>query len=322
MQQEQVRGRFAPSPSGRMHLGNLFAALLAWLDVRSLGGKLLMRLEDLDPARSRWDMAELLADDLLWLGLGWDEGWQGARESIYVQSCRTERYAAAFADLQQRGLVYPCYCSRAERLAASAPHPGEQIAFSCRCSSFSARQQMQKEAEGRKPAWKVRAASAKQAVQDVHYGEFCRQPEDAGDFIICRADGVYAYQLAVSVDDAEMQVSRVVRARDLLPSAIAQQWLISELGYLPPRYCHTPLLVAEDGRKLSKREGDLSMQLLRKRFSPPQIIGLLAHLSGLLPEWQPVCADELIPIFSWEKVPKEDIIISSSLLQKLQSGGA
>ena len=156
------------------------------------------------------------------------------------------------------------------------------------------------------------------SVEDRHYGTYAENlAQESGDFIVRRADGVYAYQLAVSVDDADMGINRVVRARDLLPSALRQKWLIENLGAAVPAYCHVPLLVAQDGRKLSKRDGDLSMEVLRQRFKPQQIIGLLAHLAGLLPEGEQASAQELISSFSWQQVPKEDVVINQGLLIQL-----
>ncbi|NCB50805.1 MAG: tRNA glutamyl-Q(34) synthetase GluQRS [Clostridia bacterium] len=306
---EIARGRFAPSPSGRLHLGNIMSSLLAWLDIRALGGEMVFRLEDLDPDRSWDEYAQLCADDLLWLGLDWDEGWPDNRK--YAQGNRTALYEEAFSDLSRRGLVYPCFCSRTQRLAASAPHPGDsETDAGCRCRKLTETEIAAKKSRGGRAASKIRVPDIGIVIDDGHYGRFTetfRSGHD--DFIIRRSDGVFAYQLAVSVDDADMGITRVVRARDLLFSSHRQKWLIETIGGTPPEYCHAPLLTAPDGRKLSKREGDLNMETLRARFTPEELIGRLAALAGLVEKPEAVAARELISEFGWEKVPVEDIII-------------
>ena len=306
-----VVGRFAPSPSGYMHMGNLLAMLLAWLDCRSLGGKMIFRMEDLDPARSKPVFAEAMADDLRWLGLDWDRGWP--EEEAYAQSKRTAIYEEAFETLRERDLVYPCWCTRSERLAsASAPHPGEREHDSvCRCAHMTAAEQKTMRLTGRHPAWKFRSPDEVITVVDGHYGPFIQNPaREVGDFIIRRADGVFAYQLAVSVDDMRMGVTRVVRGRDLLSSAPRQKWLIETLGGVAPDYCHCPLLTGGGTGKLSKRLGSLSTQVLRKEKRPEEVLGTLSYLCGLTETADPVSALELIPVFSWEKIRTEDIALT------------
>ena len=283
-----VRGRFAPSPSGRMHLGNLFAALLAWLDVRHLGGELLLRMEDLDPDRCRPEYLSQLADDLIWLGLDWDLGWRPG-ETAYCQSCRTPFYQAAFETLASRGLVYPCYCSRKERLAASAPHAadGARI-YSGRCRRLSAQEKTALQESGRSP-----------------------------DFILRRSDGIYAYQLAVAEDDGRMGVTRVVRGWDLLSSTSRQIWLLEQLGYSVPTYCHVPLLKSPAGRRLSKRDRDLDMGYLRAHTTPEKLVGLLAYLAGLIPRPTALRPSDLVPEFSWSKVGQADRIVDDGIWEAL-----
>ncbi len=303
-----VRGRFAPSPSGYMHLGNLLSMLLAWLDARSLGGEMVFRMEDLDPARSKPVYIDALVGDLHWLGLDWDEGFPAPG---YAQSQRSAIYEEAFRELKRRDLVYPCWCSRAERLAAaSAPHPGErEFDSGCRCAHLSAKERLALAASGRKCAWKLRCPDQEITVHDGHYGEIVQNPaRDVGDFIIRRADGVFAYQLAVSVDDLMMGVTRVVRGRDLLSSAPRQKWLIETLGGAAPDYCHAPLLTDGSG-KLSKRLGSLSTELFRKETTPQALTGRLAFLCGLTETDEATTPKELIPLFSWEKIKKENIEI-------------
>ena len=299
--------RFAPSPSGYMHLGNLLAMLLAWLDCRSQNGEMVFRLEDLDPARSKRVYAEAMAADLRWLGLDWDRGWPA--EPACAQSARTEIYETAFQTLLDRDLVYPCWCTRSERLAAaSAPHPGErEFDSGCRCAHLDRAEREALLHADRRPAWKLRSPDTAITVLDGHYGAFTQNPaRELGDFIVRRADGIFAYQLAVSVDDMLMGVTRVVRGRDLLSSAPRQKWLIETLGGQAPDYCHCPLLTGGAG-KLSKRLGSLSTEVLRKDYTPAQIIGRLAFLCGLIDRDGLVSARDLLPVFAWEKVRREDI---------------
>lgn len=203
-----------------MHLGNLFSALLAWLSVRRAGGVMVLRMEDLDPDRCRAAYAEQLADDLRWLGLDWDEGYQkGGAHGPYLQSGRTARYAAAFRALEERGLVYPCYCTRAERLAASAPHRSNgQAVYSGKCRHLTAEERTRL-GQTRCPAWRLivpdQEISFTDGLQGLYRENLLR---DCGDFILRRSDGVYAYQLAVVCDDGDMGITQVVRGRDLLDS--------------------------------------------------------------------------------------------------------
>ncbi len=304
-----IRGRFAPSPSGRLHVGNMASSLLAWLDARSLGGEMIFRLEDLDPERSYMDYARLMAEDLRWLGLDWDAGWPG--DEGYSQGERTEYYREAFDELERRGLIYKCWCSRAERLAASAPHPGEEHPGSCKCRFLEGEELNARLRGKRPPAYKCAVPDEDVTIIDGHCGEYTRNlARQGGDFIVRRSDGVYAYQLAVSVDDALMGVTRVVRAEDLLSSAPRQRWLIETLGYTAPDYAHAPLLTAPDGRKLSKRDGDLNMAELRKLYTPEELTGRLAYLCGLIDRIEPVAPCELVPYFTWAKVPCGEIDIS------------
>lgn len=306
---ETIRGRYAPSPSGRLHLGNVASSLLAWLDVRSLGGELIFRLEDLDPERSYMEYAELMAEDLRWLGLDWDAGWP--MDEGYAQGGRTEYYEAAFEELSRRGLIYRCWCSRAERLAASAPHPGEERPGACGCRYLEGEALAERLRGKRPPAYKVIVPDETVTVRDAHLGGYSQNlAREGGDFIVRRSDGVFAYQLAVSVDDALMGVSRVVRAEDLLSSAPRQKWLIETLGYEAPVYAHAPLLTAPDGRKLSKRDGDLNMAELRKSYSPEELTGRLAYLLGLTDRIEPVRASELVSGFDWARVPRGEVDIS------------
>ena len=296
-----VCGRFAPSPSGRMHLGNLWSSLLAWLAARSAGGRVVLRLEDLDPDRCTQAWCDQVMRDYAWLGLTWDN------EPVY-QSRRTELYHEAFACLERRGLLYPCYCTRAERLAASAPHRSDGAAvYDGRCRRLSPQERDQL-ARTRRPAWRAAVPQEAISFDDRIQGPFAQDlARDCGDFILRRSDGVYAYQLAVVVDDGEMGVTQVVRGSDLLDSTPRQLWLQDQLGLPHPEYGHVPLLLSPSGKRLAKRDRDQELGALQEKYTARELAGMLAHLAGLIPEPAPVTPEELIPLFSWEKIPKEDL---------------
>jgi len=314
MNNSVIRGRFAPSPSGRLHLGNMLSSLLAWLDVRSLGGEMVFRLEDLDPDRSYSEYSRMMAEDLEWFGLDWDIGWRPGQNDEYAQSNRTAHYERIFEEFNQKGIIYPCFCSRAQRLAASAPHPGEAQEAGCGCQKLDLSEIDTLIQAHRRPSCKVHVTNCDIDFVDDHYGpQHFTMCSGQDDFIIRRADGVFAYQLAVSYDDAVMGITRVVRANDLLDSAPKQIWLIRQMGYAPPTYCHAPLLVAPDGRKMSKRSGDLSMEALRKTHTPQQLCGKLAYLAELIEKPEPISPVELVKTFSWEKVPTENIVFDESM---------
>ena len=297
-----VRGRFAPSPSGRMHLGNLWSCLLAWLAARSVGGGMVLRLEDLDPDRCRPEFCDQVMGDLDWLGLDWDG------QPIY-QSRRTQAYAAAFHALEERGLVYPCFCTRAQRLAASAPHRSDGAAlYSGRCRHLAPEARAALSAR-RVPAWRIQVPEETVSFRDKLQGDYAQNlAAECGDFILRRSDGVYAYQLAVVVDDAFQGVTQVVRGSDLLDSAPRQLWLQKELGLPHPEYGHVPLLLSPDGRRLAKRDRDQELSQLKERFTAPQLVGRLALAAGLIPEYAPITPAQLLPYFAWDKLPRRDFV--------------
>lgn len=305
-----VRGRFAPSPSGRMHLGNLFCALLSWLSVKSQGGEWILRIEDLDTDRCRPDYARQVEEDLRWLGLAWDEGGStGGPDAPYFQSQRTALYEAALERLRGMGSVYPCFCTRAQRLAASAPHRSDGVVlYSGRCRHLTLAERETLSAQ-RAPAWRVQVPEETVSFRDQIQGDYAQNlAAECGDFILRRSDGVYAYQLAVVVDDAFQGVTQVVRGSDLLDSAPRQLWLQSKLGLPHPEYGHVPLLLSPDGRRLAKRDRDLELSQLKERFTAPQLVGRLALAAGLLPEYAPVTPQELLPHFAWDKLPRQDFV--------------
>jgi len=302
----QAVGRFAPTPSGRMHLGNVFAALLAWLSVRSKGGEMVLRMEDLDTQRTKAEYAQTLREDLLWLGLDWD------RETP-PQSQRTNAYDRYFSILEEKKLLYPCYCTRSQLHNVNAPHLSDgTYVYPGTCRGLT---EAQRAAFQRQPAWRVTVPDKLWQVEDLVQGHYEENlSTDCGDFVVRRADGVYVYQLAVTVDDGEAGVTEVVRGMDLLSSAPRQMYLQELLGFSHPQYAHIPMLLAPDGRRLSKRDGDLDLGALQQKLSPEQLIGFLAHAAGLTDRPEAVSAKELAKTFSWDTVKKEDICISPEVL--------
>lgn len=240
-----ITGRYAPSPSGRMHLGNLLCCLLAWLSAKSKGGQVLLRIEDLDTLRCPRHFADAIVEDLAWLGLSAD----GPEPPVY-QSERSEIYLHYYKELERRGMVYPCFCSRSQLHAASAPHRSDgQVLYAGTCRNLTPEQVAEK-AKTRAPAWRVRVPDEEIDFTDGHLGPYAENlARDCGDFYLRRADGVFAYQLAVVVDDALMGVTEVVRGADLLSSTPRQLWLYRELGLQAPQFYHLPLLLAADGRR-------------------------------------------------------------------------
>ena len=288
-------GRFAPTPSGRMHLGNVFSALMAWASVRSQNGSFILRVEDLDIRAHNPQYTSLLLDDLQWLGLTWDKG-------PYYQSERTELYQEALLDLRQQGLLYPCFCSRADLHAAQAPHASDGTyvyAGTCRNLSQSEREEL---SAHKVPATRMRVPNKTYVFEDKVYDQTSQNLSKlCGDFIVQRADEVFAYQLAVVVDDADMGVTEVVRGSDLLSSTPRQLYLQDVLGFSHPIYAHLPLLVAPDGRRLSKRNHDLDIGVLRSQGkTPEEILGFLAYCVGLTKENEPLSAVQIANRFSWE----------------------
>lgn len=316
MKTKAIRGRFAPTPSGRIHLGNIFCSLLAWLYAKSSGGSIVLRIEDLDSTRCPRRNADQLARDLEWLGLEWDSGaYCGHDSETYFQGRRSDIYARYFIQLQKQQLVYPCFCSRAELHAAEAPHLSDgRVIYAGTCKNLTSAEQAAK-ARLRAPAYRLQVPDAPIQFTDGHYGlQQYNLSRDSGDFIIRRSDGVYAYQLAVTVDDALMGITQVVRGCDLLNSTPMQLYLYGLLHLTPPSFCHIPLLTAPDGRRLAKRDKDLDLDALRLQYkSPEPIIGYLAFLAGQLSKPEPVRAADLISIFQPQNIPHRNIIVPAQL---------
>lgn len=302
-------GRFAPTPSGRMHLGNVFAGLIAWLAARSAGGGFLLRMEDLDTQRTGEAYAQQIREDLSWLGLTWDEETQ-------PQSQRSGIYRTYFEKLADLGLLYPCYCTRSLLHSVNAPHLSDgTYIYPGTCRNLTP---AQRAAYDRSPSWRVRVPDRIWRFTDRLQGEYAQNlARECGDFVLRRADGVYVYQLAVTVDDALSGVTQVVRGSDLLSSAPRQMYLQELLGFPHPDYGHVPMLLAPDGRRLSKRDGDLDLGALRRRVTAPRLLGALAYTAGLLDQSVPISAGELAEEFSWERLKKEDICLDGAVFAQL-----
>ena len=282
-----------------MHLGNVFAALIAWLSVRSRNGEMVLRMEDLDTQRTSTEFAETLRKDLAWLGLSYD------REQI-PQSQRSRAYDGYFEILRDKGLLYPCYCTRSQLHGVNAPHLSDgTYVYPGTCRNLT------EPPKNRLPSWRVMVTDKLWTVEDRVQGHYeLNLATDCGDMVVRRADGVYVYQLAVTVDDGEAGVTEVVRGMDLLSSAPRQMYLQELFGFSHPEYGHVPMLMAEDGRRLSKRDRDMDLGELQKRITAPQLLGNLAFASGLIDVQEAISAEELATLFSWNNLRKQDIYIN------------
>jgi glutamyl-tRNA synthetase len=295
-------GRFAPSPTGDLHIGNLRTALLAWLFARSAGGRFLMRMEDLDRQRVREGMEERQLADLAAIGIDWDG-------PVERQSGRLELYSDALARLDAAGLLYPCYCTRAEiREAASAPH-GElpEGAYPGTCRELTTAQRAEREAAGRPPALRVRADAARVEFDDRLLGALAGTVDD---FVVRRGDGVPAYNLAVVVDDAAQGVTEVVRGADLTDSTPRQLWLARALGAPEPAHAHVPLMLGPDGARLAKRHGAVTLaDRAALGESPAEVLSGLARSLGLAEKGERVSAADLVERLDPARLPREPTVV-------------
>ena len=318
------QGRLAPSPTGLLHLGNGWAFLLAWLSARSAGGVVILRMEDIDPARSRAHWAEAIMEDLHWLGLDWDYGPDvGGPHAPYTQSLRSACYTAILERLTAAGHCYPCYCTRKElRQLAGAPHVEDMGApYPGLCRRLTPRQRAAREAAGRKACVRLRCPEAPINFEDVVYGpqRFDLQ-HCGGDFALRRSDGVVAYQLAVVADDAAMGITQVVRGRDILISTPRQILLYRLLGLPAPQYAHIPLLLDAQGERLAKRHQSLSLRALREKgIAPEAVVGLLAWLARWQPRPEPLAAAALLPHFCLHRIPRDDMRVTQEMLERLHA---
>ena len=290
-----------------MHLGNVFAAMLAWLSVRSQKGKMVLRMEDLDTQRTSNEYADVLRSDLTWLGLDWDE-------ETPPQSRRSDVYDRYFAKLREAQLLYPCYCTRSQLHSVNAPHLADgTYVYPGTCRNLT------QAPAGRQPSWRVKVPDRVWAFRDLVQGDYRENLlTDCGDFVVRRADGVYVYQLAVTVDDGEASVTEVVRGMDLLSSAPRQMYLQELFGFAHPVYAHVPMLVAPDGRRLSKRDRDLDLGQLQKYVRPEKLLGTLAFSAGLIDQQEDISARELAAVFSWDRLKGDAIYLNSEKIYKNQ----
>ena len=280
-----------------MHLGNIYTALLSWLSVKSRGGRWILRIEDLDPQRSKIEYARLIEDDLHWLGLEWDEGGLDGvgPNGPYVQSRRHHLYEEALERLKASGLCYPCSCTRADILATQAPHESDgRVVYKGTC-----RPPVMPSPYMDRPGAAVRLMVPD---EDISFIDRIKGPQTVnlarhcGDFIVRRGDGAWSYQLAVVVDDALMGVTEVMRGDDLLLSAAQQIYLYRLLGFDSPEFAHVPLVCNEQGIRLSKRDRSLSMEYLREHHTPEEVLGIAAHRAGLIPSPFPISLSALLQL--------------------------
>ena len=300
------RCRYAPSPTGALHVGNARTALLAWLQARSLGAGFVLRMEDIDAPRVVPGSAARILEELRWLGLDWDEGPDlGGSYGPYHQSERIALYQEALERLRAAGRSFPCTCSRAEVLrASSAPHgpqdDGPRYPGTCRDRPRS---------PSRKPAIRFRVDPGTVSFRDGFQGpQTFDVSATVGDFVIRRAGGLFAYQLAVAVDDALMGMTHVLRADDLLASTPRQILLLEALGKKAPEYFHVPLVLGADGERLQKRDGGITVSGLRDQgASAAQVVGALAAISGLAPAGVTLMPEELVSSFRLSLVPRQPV---------------
>lgn len=335
----EIVGRLAPSPTGAQHVGNARTYLLAWLSVRSRGGRVILRIEDIDSPRVKRGAAEQALADLRWLGLDWEEGPDvGGPQQLYVQTERLSFYREALERLQAAERVFPCTCTRSDvAAAASAPHVGQEgPRYPGTCAgrrvadALTLTRSARVRAEGREQgtgdgeqgaafSWRFRTANRTREIDDLVAGrQTCNVATELGDFVIAKADGTPAYQLAVVVDDHAMSVSEVLRGDDLLPSAFRQLELYEFLGWQPPQFAHVPLVVGPDGRRLAKRHGDTRLATLRDAgVRPERLVGLLAWSGGLVDQCEEIAARELISGFNLQRLPRDVWVFNDEHLRWL-----
>jgi glutamyl-tRNA synthetase len=310
---QKTVGRFAPSPSGRMHLGNIYTALAAWLCAKSTGGKFLLRIEDLDPVRCPRANADQILSDLEWLGITWDNA------EIPYQSERTAVYEKYFKQLTEKNLVYPCFCSRAQLHVADAPHASDgRVVYAGTCRRLTA-EEIREKTKRRSPAARLILPDEDISFYDGCYGfQSFNLARDWGDIIIRRSDGVFAYQLAVSIDDGLMGVTQVVRGCDLLSSSAPQIYLFRTLGFDVPEYLHLPMLITQDGARLAKRDKAADMGFLREQLAEPEpLLGYIAWLLGQISKPEPMKATDILPLFDQKKIPGHDLVIPGNYWESL-----
>ena len=318
---DPVRGRFAQTPSGYLHIGNAFTALLAWLQVRQQGGEFVLRIEDLDERRLNPEYVSAILEDLSWLGLDWDEGPDvGGRHGAYRQKDRIEQYQHTFDTLKKQGLVYPCFCSRKElREAASAPHglASEGPVYRGTCRLLSSAEQLRRMRQ-KQPAWRFVVPNRPVEFTDLVAGHQQFGTAFGGDFIVYRADAVFSYQLAVVVDDAEMGITQVLRGDDLIDSTARQIYLYEALGLVQPSFAHVPLIYSADGERFAKRNGSMTLRSLRsKGVTAEQITGYLGWFAGLLDRPEPLRPADLTEMFDLRRIARSKVLLPQDWMDTL-----
>jgi len=307
-------GRLAPSPTGLLHLGHARTFLVAWWRARNLGGRLLMRLVDLDGPRAKPEFADAALRDLAWLGLDWDG-------PDYLQSTGLAEISAAAARLEEQGLAYACVCSRGDvRSLQSAPQQGDsEPRYPGTCRGKFASVALAEQESGKPAGLRLSVGNASVSIKDELLGErsFDVQAE-VGDFLIAKRDRAPAYQLAVVVDDARQGVTEVVRGEDLFPSAARQRLLQQALGLPSVRYVHVPLVLDESGRRLAKREDDLSLQALREGGTDPRAIVAWAAKSCGIASAERITARVALIDFALAKLPHEPLILDAATVALLR----
>ena len=333
-----IVSRLAPSPTGVLHLGNARSFLWAWCSARAQGGKVILRVEDLEYARARPELIGKMLDDLHWLGLDWDEGpvrktvapdigygsgWaESGPHGPYIQSKRRTYYQSVFERLMDQRSIYPCVCTRADIAAASsAPHEGEEgprYPGTCRGRFVSAEASIQM--SNKPPAWRAIVPEQVQVFEDLLFGERCVNVQaTSGDFVVAKAPDTPSYQLAVVVDDIAMGVTEVVRGDDLIPSTGRQMILYDYLSAQKPRYGHAPIVIGPDGGRLAKRHGDARMASYRENgIRPEALVGLFARWSGLDINGA-ISARELVSLWDWKKLNKDRIILTPEKLREIDN---
>lgn len=315
----RIRVRFAPSPTGELHVGNARTALFNWLFARHHGGDFILRIEDTDRIRTTEVFEKNLLDDLKWFGIDWDEGpGEGGDFGPYRQSERLDLYGKCLQELIRCGRVYPCFCTEDELEAQRADLIARRMMprYLGKCRNLTEAERSRMESEGRAPLWRFRVEEGAIAFDDLVRGAMAFQGEAIGDFVIVRSNGIPAYNFAVVVDDHFMGISHVLRGEDHLSNTAVQLLLYRALGYTPPVFAHHALILGRDHAKLSKRHGSVSVREYRRRGILPEVLlNYLALLGGSLAGGKEIAsADDLVKGFSLDRIGKSGAVFDEEKL--------